>query len=115
VDLASKPSGERSVTAKVRHQKRTTSIEGEGNGPIDAFVSALQSGLGLDLNVLGYSEHSVGEGAKAKAIAYVQAQVGKHSAWGVGRHESILTASILAVLSSVNRGLAAQNRTRAAE
>jgi 2-isopropylmalate synthase len=91
------------VVAQLRIGDKTQAIRGEGNGPIDAFVSALRSALGVDLHVLDYSEHSLGKGAKAQAVAYVQAQLADDISYGVGRHESILTASMLAVLSAANR------------
>jgi 2-isopropylmalate synthase len=93
----------REVVAELRIGGKTQTLRGEGNGPIDAFVTALRAGLGIELQVLDYSEHSVGKGAKAQAVAYVQAQLGEDISYGVGRHESILTASVLAVLSAANR------------
>jgi 2-isopropylmalate synthase len=79
-------------------------VAGEGNGPIAAFVHALQTGLGVDLEVLDYSEHAVTAGTDATAVAYVEARDGDGEVrWGVGLHESILTASLRAVLGAVER------------
>jgi 2-isopropylmalate synthase len=78
-------------------------VTGQGNGPIDAFMNALQRECGISAEVLEYSEHSVGKGAKARAIAYLHLSVDGQTLYGVGRHESILTASVQAVLSGIAR------------
>jgi 2-isopropylmalate synthase len=77
-------------------------LKGQGNGPIDSFVEALRE-IGFDLRVLDYHEHAVGAGADAKAAAYIEAAVGDHVLWGVGIHASIVTASLRAVASAINR------------
>jgi 2-isopropylmalate synthase len=97
------PSGAK-VTAQLRVDGQHRTIIGEGNGPIDAFVAALQADLGVDLDVVDYSEHAIGSGSGATAVAYVETQSGDGTVlWGVGRHESILTASLRAIVSAVNR------------
>jgi 2-isopropylmalate synthase len=78
---------------------------GRGNGPIDSFVDAL-SGLGIDLRVLDYDEHAVGAGADARAASYIEAAIADRVLWGVGIHASIVTASLRAVTSAVNRAVA---------
>jgi 2-isopropylmalate synthase len=78
-------------------------ITGLGNGPIDALMDALKTELGFDAEVLEYSEHSVGKGNKAEAVAYVQLSSNGEQTFGVGRHSSILTASMDAVLSALHR------------
>ena len=93
-----------SVTAQVTVNGEHRTVVGQGNGPIDAFVAALQADLGIDIDVVDYSEHAVGTGSAATAVAYVETQSGDGTImWGVGRHESILTASLRAVVSAVNR------------
>ena len=92
------------VTAQLRVDGQHRTVVGEGNGPIDAFIAALQADLGVDLDVTDYSEHAVGAGSSATAVAYVETQSGDGvTLWGVGRHESILTASLRAIVSAVNR------------
>ena len=79
-------------------------VEGRGNGPIDAFFSALCRDLSLDLRLSDYREHSVGEGSAAVAMAYVELiDVDGRSHHGAGRDESIVRASLEAVVSAVNR------------
>jgi 2-isopropylmalate synthase len=74
-----------------------------GNGPISAFIAAAGSALGVQILVNDYLEHSLGEGADASAVAYVEMKVGAHSTFGVGVHRSIVSASLHAVVSALNR------------
>ena len=84
-------------------------VEAVGNGPIDAFVHALRGALDRDLHVGGYSEHAMGAGENAEAVAYVQVRAADGtSRFGVGRDEDIVAASLRAVLAGVNRLLAAE-------
>jgi 2-isopropylmalate synthase len=79
-------------------------VSGEGNGPIAAFVAGLRADVGMDIDVVDYSEHAMGAGSDATAVAYVETQRSDGSVkWGVGQHESITTASLRAVVSAVNR------------
>jgi 2-isopropylmalate synthase len=79
-----------------------TAIHGRGNGPIDAFTAALAT-LDVDVRVLDYHEHALSAGGDARAAAYVECAVGDRVLWGVGLHESIVKASLRAILSAVNR------------
>jgi 2-isopropylmalate synthase len=79
-------------------------IHGRGNGPIDAFVDALEGAWGFGIQITDYSEHALGPGAGADAVAYVELRrAGADSLWGVGCHASIVTASLQAVVSAANR------------
>jgi 2-isopropylmalate synthase len=77
-------------------------VSGSGNGPIAAFTDALSS-LGVDVRVLDYQEHALSAGGDARAAAYVECAVGERVLWGVGLDSSIVTASLKAVVSAVNR------------
>jgi 2-isopropylmalate synthase len=79
---------------------------GAGNGPVDAFIHALRSGVGLDVHVLNYHEHATGSGEDATAVSYVQLRVGAdRTVYGVGLDPNIVTATLRAVVSAVNRAL----------
>jgi 2-isopropylmalate synthase len=78
-------------------------IKGSGNGPIAAFVDALSRDAGIPVEIVDYAEHALGEGADASAVAYVEARVGGKTRWGVGIDANIVTASLRAVVSAVNR------------
>jgi 2-isopropylmalate synthase len=77
-------------------------LYGTGNGPIDAFVNALHD-VGVDVRILDYSEHALSQGGDARAAAYLECAVGGRVVWGVGVDANIVTASLLAVVSAVNR------------
>ncbi|MGA1542462.1 MAG: 2-isopropylmalate synthase, partial [Ilumatobacteraceae bacterium] len=64
--------GRTSITAQLVVDGRHVTISGDGNGPIDAFVTAMRTGLGASLDVVDYSEHSIGKGSEAEAVAYVE-------------------------------------------
>jgi 2-isopropylmalate synthase len=76
---------------------------GHGNGPIAALVHALQGDLDINVEVIDYAEHAVSAGADASAVAYVEARNDDGIRWGVGFDESILSASLKAVIAAVNR------------
>jgi 2-isopropylmalate synthase len=97
-------SGDTTVEAAVRVAGVERWIKGAGNGPIAAFVDALARDAGLAVEIVDYHEHALGEGADARAAAYVEARVnGAKSRWGVGLDANIVTASLRAVVSAVNR------------
>jgi 2-isopropylmalate synthase len=77
-------------------------LEGVGNGPIDAFVHALST-VDVVVEVLDYAEHALSTGGDATAAAYVECLVEGQVLWGVGIDPSITTASFKAIISAVNR------------
>ena len=91
------------VGVYVRGERRF--LTGVGNGPIDAFVDALGD-IGYDVRVLDYAEHALSSGTDATAAAYVECAIGGDVYWGVGIDPNILTASLRAVVSAVNRSSA---------
>jgi 2-isopropylmalate synthase len=96
------PSGVERLTLKVRCNGQGAVLHGSGNGPIDALVDA----LGFKFDVLSYEEHGIGTGSDARAVAFVEITTESRSTlFGVGIHENIVTASLLAVMSAVNRAL----------
>ncbi|MCA9511184.1 MAG: 2-isopropylmalate synthase [Myxococcota bacterium] len=101
----------RTLTATVVWKGETRELRGFGNGPIDAFVDALRRDCGVDLRVADYSEHAVGKGADAAAVAYVEVETGSGDLlFGVGSDPSIAAASLKAVASAVNRAAAREAR-----
>ena len=101
--------GEQPVQIEITalHERVQAVKRGAGNGPIDAFVNA----LGLDIRLMDYHEHSIGSGANARAACYVELRVGNGpTLFGAGIDSNIVTASFRAVLSAVNRHLAAQGQ-----
>ena len=103
-ELKSDSSGATTITAQITVSGRRTTVVGQGNGPIDAFVHGLRTGLDIDIDVLDYTEHSLGAGADATAVAYVESTTSSGSVkWGVGSDPNIITASLRAVLAAAER------------
>jgi 2-isopropylmalate synthase len=91
------------IMAQLRVDGEDVMIKGTAKGPIAAFVSGLRDELGIEIDVLDYSEHAVSSGAGASAVAYVETKSPSGTTrWGVGVDESILTAGLRAVVSAVN-------------
>jgi 2-isopropylmalate synthase len=96
--------GATTLEAHVRLQNGERWIKGHGNGPIAAFVDALGRDAGVPVEIVDYAEHALGEGADARAVAYVETKAaGGKVRWGVGVDANIVTASLRAVVSAVNR------------
>ena len=82
----------------------TRTLTGEGNGPIDAAVHALST-VGIAVEVRSYEERSMGKGGDARACAFMEVTRpgGERDYFGVGMDGNIVTASIKALISGVNR------------
>ena len=92
------------LTVNVYVDGELRTLEGVGNGPIAAFVNALNElDQDFDVRVLDYAEHALSSGGDAIAAAYVECAVGGQVLWGVGLDPNIVTASLKAVISAVNR------------
>jgi 2-isopropylmalate synthase len=90
--------------ARIVVDGKPRSITGAGNGPIDAFVRALGSAGLPKFDVVNYSEHSLGGGAEAKAVSYIQIKMERGAAFfGAGIDTNIELASIKAIVSALNR------------
>jgi len=91
------------LTLQVEDEGRLQTWLGQGSGPIDAMVNA----IGLPFDVLSYEEHSRGQGSAANAVSYIEITTrARRTLFGAGMHPNIVTASLLAVLSAVNRAIA---------
>ncbi|MBC7102394.1 MAG: 2-isopropylmalate synthase, partial [Parvibaculum sp.] len=96
--------GKQGVKIRVRRFGKEEQLEGFGNGPIDAAMSALK--LGIELR--HYEEHSIGSGTDAKAVAFMEVADPEHPGdlFGVGIDPNIITASFKAMISGANRAAA---------
>jgi 2-isopropylmalate synthase len=94
------------LTAQVQMADRAFDVRGTGNGPIDAFVEGLSAACGETIRVLDYHEHAIGAGANARAVAYLELRVGERTLFGVGIDSNIVSASLKAIVSGVQRASA---------
>ena len=80
-------------------------VTGVGNGPLSAVKSAIEETTGADASILDYTQHSLGEGSKARAAAYISMRDEKTGkvTFGVGVSSNITRAGIRAVFSALNR------------
>ena len=97
--------GVRVVAAEITDNGEIKRIEGKGTGPIDGFINALSTYLGIDLSVNDYSEHSLQHGSNASAIAYVEMEHPGGKLFGAGVNTNIVAASLEAIVSAANRVL----------
>jgi 2-isopropylmalate synthase len=102
LSTASDGSAEERLALRLRYRGQGAVLTGSGNGPIDAAIDA----LGHAVDVVSYEEHSIGRGSDAQAVAFVEITTpARVTLFGVGMHPNIVTASLLAVISAVNRAL----------
>ncbi|MCW6004096.1 2-isopropylmalate synthase [Micromonospora sp. CPCC 205371] len=94
--------GKVEITADMEFDGSARSVVAVGNGPIDAYINALQS-IGVQVRLLDYHEHAMSAGGDAQAAAYIECDVDGRTVWGIGLDPNIVTASIKAVTSAVNR------------
>ena len=96
------------LSAALRVGASVVDLRGQGSGPVDAFVAALQGAFDAQVQVLDYHEHAIGTGAKARAAAYIEMRVGERRLHGVGIDADIVAASFKALLSGMARAQALQ-------
>ena len=97
-------SGEVKVDAEILMNGKSTRATGTGNGPISAFVDALEQEGYKDFQLLDYRQHSIGGGSKTKAAAYIQIKNDDGSvSFGCGINANIELAGLRALVSAFNR------------
>ncbi|MBQ6558868.1 MAG: 2-isopropylmalate synthase, partial [Clostridia bacterium] len=98
--------GETEIVTMIDYKGTERKYIGSGNGPLDAFMSVLNTNFDLNLEIAGYNEHALQHGSSSEAIAYVGVRDTENKIyWGAGSDTNISTASIKAVVSAVNRFL----------
>jgi 2-isopropylmalate synthase len=90
-------------TVTLKYNREESTISGEGNGPISAFVHALEGAGWKDFQLTDFHEHAIGSGADTEAVAYVQIEKDGKTWWGAGIDSNIDTAGINALVSAYNR------------
>lgn len=103
-----------SVTAELTHKDGNISVQGEGNGALSAFTSALSEQFNIRVDIVQYQEHALTVGSDSQAIAYIQANIDGERYNGVAIDNDIVSASIQAVLATVNQKVSASEQTNVA-
>ena len=97
-------SGEIKVDAEICMNGKSNKVTGTGNGPISAFVDALEQEGYKDFQLLDYRQHSIGGGSKTEAAAYIQIKNDDGSvSFGCGINANIELAGLHALVSAFNR------------
>ena len=80
-------------------------VTGTGNGAISSLANALDLSQGMGLDIADYKEHAIGEGKDVKAATYIECTTSsskQQTVWGVGIHEDIVQASLMALLNAAS-------------
>jgi len=93
------------IEAGVHINGREKTVTGRGNGPINAFVHALEQNGWKHFRILDYRSHAVTIGSASDSIAYVQVvrERDKATFWGAGINSNIESAGLFALVSAINR------------
>ena len=91
------------ITIDLKHNTDVVTIEGCGNGPIDAMIDAIKKSFNLEIKISDYHQHAISSGSDAKAVAYSELILANKSVWGVGMHQNTVIAGLLSVISGLNR------------
>jgi len=104
-DLLSGKDQRQRCVARVEISNNLVTIDGEGSGPIEAFVNAMADTLNEPIVVLDYREHSLGTGTDAQAICVlaIEDNVNRKRFYGIGLSRNTITASLTAIVSALNR------------
>lgn len=114
--MVSDSDGQVEIEVALLRDGEAVSVRGRGNGPIDAFVGAFAGALDAPVRVMDYHEHALSSGANAAAACYVEVRVGDSATgFGAGIDANIVTASLKAVVSGVNRHLRATSQSQREE
>jgi 2-isopropylmalate synthase len=96
------------IEAEISDNNRPLTIRGMGEGAISAFVDAWTQAYGMSAKVIDYSEHAIGEGTDAEAVAYVQMEVDGRRVSGAAFDQDSLSASLKSIISALNLAQKAQ-------
>jgi 2-isopropylmalate synthase len=96
------------IEAQVANAGHVQTIRGTGEGAIEAFVNAWTTAFATQINVVDYSEHALGEGTAAEAVAYVHLNIDGRRSAGAAFDRDTVSASMRAVLAAMNRAHAAR-------
>ncbi|HUH52986.1 MAG TPA: 2-isopropylmalate synthase [Microbacteriaceae bacterium] len=103
--------GSAEITAEYRDHDEIKEIKASGNGPVDAFLTAMNTYAGHEITLYDYAEHAMSSGGDAVAAAYVHLEVDGLQLWGVGIDPDTSRASLKAIISAINRAVREQERS----
>lgn len=92
-----------SIQASLQTGDQVVEVKGQGDGALSAFCHALVSDLELDIEIIHYHQHAIGEGSDAKAVAYIQTRINGSRYCGIAINNDVLSANFNAILSCLNQ------------
>ena len=92
-------------TVEIEYLGKTQSVQVDGNGRLDCVSNAIKQVLGKAYVLESYVQHALEEKSTSKAASYVSIVADGKSYWGTGIHSDIMTSSIAALVTAVNRML----------
>ena len=104
-----KHEGRETFDAKLNYFGKEIAINGEGDGVLDAFVEGMQSAIKLDLEIMEYGEHALGQGADAEAVTYIQIRCEGQRYSGVAISKDIIASSLNAFMGAASQLLSEQS------
>ena len=91
------------ISLSLKVGSKQISINGSGNGPLDAMINAIKNDLNIDLKISDYHQHAISSGSDAKAVAYSELIYKEESVWGVGIHQNTVIAGLKSIICGLNR------------
>ena len=91
------------ISLSLQVGSKQITINGSGNGPLDAMISAIKNDLNIDLKISDYHQHAISSGSDAKAVAYSELIYEEESVWGVGIHQNTVIAGLKSIICGLNR------------
>jgi 2-isopropylmalate synthase len=103
-DLLRGEGDQQRCVARIEVSEQKVDIDGQGSGPIEGFVNGMVEALNEPLNIRDYHEHAMSTGKDAQAICLLAIDDGADGrVYGVGMSANTITASLLAIISAMNR------------
>ena len=103
-----KQEGREFFTAQIDYFGKEIPISGQGDGILDALVEALKGSININLEIMEYGEHALGQGADAEAVTYIQIRYEDKRYSGVAISKDIVTSSINAFMGAASQLLSEQ-------
>lgn len=104
-----KHEGRETFDAKLNYFGKEIAINGEGDGVLDAFVEGMKAAIKLDLEIMEYGEHALGQGADAEAVTYIQIRCEGQRYSGVAISKDIIASSLNAFMGAASQLLSEQS------
>ena len=98
-----KQEGREFFTAQIDYFGKEISISGQGDGILDALVEALKNSINIDIEIMEYGEHALGQGADAEAVTYIQIRYEDQRYSGVAISKDIVASSIDAFMGAASQ------------